>query len=265
MAAAERRPSAAPACRPRERPPLGASSRETGTPLRASHPSPPPAPSPASAVCRTGACYLRFDGEQEEAGGIGPTESASRRRREAAVEREDERPVSGGCEEGAPPRTRGNSLARSPAQLRRSRRRRNCAPQLRATDLHARPGESAAAAATARAAPPRTSPRAPPLPPTPPSRFRLEALGKSQASARKTQRQAPPRRRPRPPPAPPVSAGARSFPRSSTRHFCSWNFSLQNPGSFHCGTCQSTLGMCACVYTVLCSFLEPSGVPAQGQ
>uniref|UniRef100_A0A452S4X9 Uncharacterized protein n=1 Tax=Ursus americanus TaxID=9643 RepID=A0A452S4X9_URSAM len=44
-------------------------------------------------------------------------------------------------------------LARSLALPRRSSRRRNCAEQLRATDLHARPGDTAAAAARSRRTP----------------------------------------------------------------------------------------------------------------
>ena len=45
------------------------------------------------------------------------------------------------------------SLARSLAQPRRNRRRRNSTQQPRATDLHARPGDTAAAAARARRTP----------------------------------------------------------------------------------------------------------------
>uniref|UniRef100_A0A8C0M082 Uncharacterized protein n=2 Tax=Canis lupus familiaris TaxID=9615 RepID=A0A8C0M082_CANLF len=50
-------------------------------------------------------------------------------------------------EGAAPPRARGDSLARSLALPRRGSRRRDCAEQLWATDLHARPGDTAAAAA----------------------------------------------------------------------------------------------------------------------
>ncbi|XP_072589840.1 uncharacterized protein [Vulpes vulpes] len=87
-------------------------------------------------------------GSRRKRAGIGPSESAWRPRRGGAGAREDERSVRGGCEEGAaPPRARGDSLARSLALPRRGSRRRDCAEQLWATDLHARPGDTAAAAA----------------------------------------------------------------------------------------------------------------------
>lgn len=108
-----------------------------------------------------------------------------------------------------------------PVGTRQELARRHDAPSTseRATDLHARPEHTAtttaAAAARARAALPRTSPRA--LPPTPPGRFRLEGLSESQASSREDPAL---RLRPRPEPCPPhklFSSAAPSFLLGSTR------------------------------------------------
>lgn len=94
-------------------------------------------------------------GSSRKRAGTGPTESASRPRRGTdAIEREDERSVRGACEErGAPPRVRGDSLARPLAQPRGNSRRRNCAQQFRETHLHARPGGTGAEAACSRLTP----------------------------------------------------------------------------------------------------------------
>ncbi|XP_036199755.1 verprolin-like [Myotis myotis] len=106
------------------------------------------------------------------------------------------------------------SLARWLVRPRGSSRRRNCAPQLRQTDLHARPGDTAAAAPLARASPPRTSPRAPPPPPPPPPTLR----GRSGSSLSANHRRAPARGGSRPRPPRPAS---RSRSRSRARFPCS--------------------------------------------
>lgn len=84
--------------------------------------------------------------------GIGPTKSASRRRSAGVTERQGERSARRGCEEaGAPTRVRGDSLARWHSRAKAAGG--ETAQQLAATDLHARPGDTAAAAARSRRTP----------------------------------------------------------------------------------------------------------------
>lgn len=92
-------------------------------------------------------------GSRRKRAGIGPTESASRPRRGGSG-RAGRRAVSPlRLREGGRATEGSQGLARSLALPRRSSRRRNCAEQLRATDLHARPGDTAAAAARSRRTP----------------------------------------------------------------------------------------------------------------
>lgn len=88
-------------------------------------------------------------GSRRKRAGIGATESASRPRR--GGERSSGT-TSGQSVEAARTGQRHPGFAgtRSLALPRQSSRRRNCAEQLRATDLHARPGDTAAAARSRR-------------------------------------------------------------------------------------------------------------------